>query len=250
LHCLEKGFRDIFVCVGGSASTDGGSGLLRALGALWLDGQGLELGLGGGALAEIAACDLAKLERWRDVSITVATDVRSPLTGELGAAYIFAPQKGAAPEDVLTLDHALSKFADVLEAATDRFVRNLPGAGAAGGTAFGLACALNARIVPGFDWVADLTDLEAKIAASDLVITGEGCLDEQSLVGKATGELAALCQHYGTPLWVVPGRSAQSTNWLDYGIERVVPVSGGPEANNSEPADADAIARTVAALFA
>ena len=220
-HCLASGFEKIMVCVGGSASTDGGAGLLTALGAKFLDDAGEELQSGGGALSRIRSCDLSALNQWRHVAISVITDVTVPLLGENGAAHIFGPRKGASAQQVLELDSALQQFADVLEKATLRSVRERSGAGAAGGTAFGLACALNAEIVPGFEWIAKLLDLEAKIQASDLIVTAEGALDTQSIVGKATGELAKMCQAYGRPLWAVPAVSREDVNWSEYGLTLV-----------------------------
>ena len=220
-HCLESGFEKIMVCVGGSASTDGGAGLLTALGARFFDHAGVELQAGGGALSRIKSCDLSALQKWHHVAISVITDVTVPLLGNNGAAHIFAPQKGASAQQVLELDCALQQFADVLEKATSVSMRDLPGAGAAGGTAFGLACALNAEIVPGFEWIAKMVQLEAKIEACDLVVTAEGALDTQSIVGKATGELAKMCRAYGRPLWAVPAVSRDDVNWSQYGLTLV-----------------------------
>jgi len=230
LNCLEAGYHDVIVCVGGSASTDGGAGLLTALGAKFLDKAGHAVPLGGGSLRKVSRCDLSALEKWNHTRIRVATDVTSPLLGRYGAASIFGAQKGATLAQVSILDQALKQFADVLESATGQYVRDVAGAGAAGGTGFGVACALNAEIVSGFQWLAAIVDLENKISQSDLVITAEGRLDHQSLVGKATGELVKLCQKYHKPLWVVPAVSEENIDWHQHGIELVVnaSVSGEP----------------------
>lgn len=243
-HCLERGMKDVVICVGGSASTDGGAGLLSALGARFLDREGIPLAPGGGALLQIAACDLQLLARWRDVRFRVATDVTSPLLGASGAAEVFAPQKGASPAQVIWLDTALTKYADVLEKASGRVVRFTLGSGAAGGTAFGLACALGAEIMPGFAWLSRLLQLEEKIATSDLVITAEGRLDQQSITGKATGELAKLCQVHAKPLWVVPAVVEPTLDWQQHHIALVAPTS-----KDSQPASFSTVSSAVADLF-
>jgi glycerate kinase len=244
MHCLERGMKDVVICVGGSASTDGGAGLLSALGAHFLDRDGNPLVAGGGALLQIDACDLHMLARWRDVRFRVATDVTSPLLGVSGAAEVFAPQKGANSAQVILLDTALAKYADVLEKCSGRLMRFTPGSGAAGGTAFGLACALGAEIMPGFAWLSRLLRLEEKIADTDLVITAEGCLDHQSITGKATGELAKLCLAHDKPLWVVPAVVDPNLNWRRHHIELVAPTSKGCQA-----ASFSTVSSTVADLF-
>lgn len=244
LDALQKGTKELIVCVGGSASTDGGAGALQALGAHFLDSNRMELAMGGGALSGIVRCDLSKLERWRSAQISVATDVTSPLLGEHGAAHIFAPQKGAGPYEVEQLEEALKRFANVLEKDTGKFVRNLAGSGAAGGTAFGLACALGAQIISGFEWLSEMADLENKIAACDLVVTAEGCLDHQSLTGKATGELAKMCTKLGKPLWAVPALVQKDLDWRSFGITRVI-----ESCSNGRAADALTIAAAMRAAL-
>lgn len=228
--CLASGMGQIVVAAGGSASTDGGTGALRALGARFLDAQANELPPGGGALVRLSACDLDALERWAGKArILVATDVTNPLLGKRGAARVYAPQKGASAEQVELLELALKRLADVLERQTGCRARRLPGSGAAGGTAFGLVCALAAEIIPGFKWLSALTGLESKVASADLVITGEGRLDEQSLSGKVIGELAALCRKHRKRLWALPARVQPGIDWSYFAIERVLPVARGAE---------------------
>jgi glycerate kinase len=161
------------------------------------------------------------LKRWSQASIRVATDVTSPLLGSYGAAHVFSPQKGAAPDQVAILEQSMERYADVMEAATGKNIRNAPGAGAAGGTAFGISCAFGTDIMRGFQWLSSLLGLEEKIGRSDLVITAEGRFDSQSLVGKATGELARLCKKHAKPLWVIPATSETDLDWKDYGVELV-----------------------------
>ncbi|MVA77594.1 glycerate kinase [Auraticoccus sp. F435] len=207
---LDAGAHEVVVGIGGSAMTDGGSGALRALGARVLDADGRDLPLGGLALRDAAAVDLSGLEpRLAHASISFACDVDSPLTGPHGAAVVFAPQKGADPALVAALDAALRRWAEVLREATGVDV-DVPGAGAAGGlpAAF-LACAplLGApvRLRNGFDLVADLLGLAEAVAGADLVLTGEGSLDAQSLRGKGPIGVADLAAGSGIDVLAVAG---------------------------------------------
>jgi glycerate kinase len=229
-RAYEAGCSTIDVAVGGSASTDGGMGALKALGAAFLGPNGTEIEqLGGAALAAIRSVDLIDVRAFaKYTKLRVLTDVGSPLLGPQGAAFVFAPQKGADDEQVKLLDSALENFANVLESASGKQCRQLPGTGAAGGTAFGLATALSAEIVGGFECVADLVGLSQRIDNSDLVITGEGCLDQQSLLGKVPGRISSLCKDKGKPLWVVAGRTEEPV--LSRDIEKLVvaaPSNGG-----------------------
>lgn len=240
--CLSTGTKNLVVCVGGSASTDGGMGLLSALGARFLDKSGKQVGNGGGALASIEVIDLSGLDSILEtVTIQVATDVSNPLLGPMGAAAIYAPQKGASPADVALLESGLKHFADLLEACTNRQIRDLPGSGAAGATAFGLVCALNAKLVSGFAWLCDLVELKEQIEQSDLVITCEGSLDYQSLHGKATGELARICCEFGKPLWAIPAIADPEVDWQKSGIEKVLPAVSRDR--KSVPASLDDVKR-------
>ncbi|MBG6179317.1 glycerate kinase [Arthrobacter sp. CAN_A1] len=184
---LDRGCTDIILGVGGSASTDGGAGVLAGLGAKLFDDDDADLPPGGAALASLARIDLTNLDpRLVTASITLASDVDNPLLGATGAAAVFGPQKGATAADVEELDAALTRFVTILGAAgpaVDEVV-TAPGAGAAGGVGFAALAVLNARRRPGIDVVLELTGLAGKLRDADLVITGEGSLDEQSLGGK------------------------------------------------------------------
>lgn len=225
-HCLAYSPASIYVCVGGSASTDGGAGALTAMGAKFLDAGGKPVKLGGGELCRIETCDLEELKKLllnKSISINVAVDVVNPLLGENGAARIFGPQKGANENDIIVLDRCLTRFADVLELATGSLdLRDAAGAGAAGGTAFGIAAATGATLIPGFAWLAKVLDLEKKINQCDVVITAEGRLDSQSISGKAIGELAKLCNTYGKPLWAFPAILQDDVDWPRYGIHKAI----------------------------
>lgn len=202
---LDAGCDRVVVGVGGSACTDGGAGLLQALGARLTDSRGREIGPGGAGLESLAAIDLSGLHpRLAGCSVEVACDIRSPLTGREGAALMFAAQKGASPSEVLRLDQALSHFAEVAVAAGFRGVAELPGAGAAGGCGFGLAL-LGARLVPGAALVCDLVRLDAAIRGASLVITGEGRLDTQTRTGKAPAEVGLRARAAGVACVAVCG---------------------------------------------
>jgi glycerate kinase len=207
---LDAGCRDIVLGVGGSACTDGGAGMLAGLGARFTDDAGVDLPLGGAALARIAAADLSDLDTRLDrAHLTLAADVDNPLTGPRGAAAVFGPQKGATPSDVEELDAALETFAAVLGAAMGpaaAAAKGLPGAGAAGGVGYA-ALALGARRRRGIDVVVEFTGLRGKLAGADLVVTGEGSLDAQSLSGKAPVGVAAEARALGVPVAAVCGRS-------------------------------------------
>ncbi|HEY9676569.1 MAG TPA: glycerate kinase [Drouetiella sp.] len=247
LDALSSNPKNLYICVGGSASTDGGAGMLAALGAKFLDKDGNAVGLGGGRLCAVESCDLSALETLLQQSkldsIKVAVDVVNPLNGDNGAAAIFGPQKGASAEDVRTLDGCLSHYAGVLEQATQRNCRHLPGSGAAGGTAFGAATAMRAELISGFSWLAFIMNLEAKVQDCDLVITAEGSLDSQSISGKAIGELSKLCAKHNKPLWAVPAVAQMDLDWQALGVHRVEPT-----AVNGKPANALSVRNTVRSL--
>lgn len=206
---LDDGVGEILVALGGSASTDGGAGLLVGLGARVRDAAGRPVGPGGRGLAAAASLELDGLDpRARAVRWSVACDVRNPLVGPEGAAAVFGPQKGATPRDVRTLDAALDRWADLLAEATGHDVRGTPGAGAAGGTAAALLAVLGAQLLPGSRLVADLAGLDQALAGADLVLTGEGALDGSSLQGKVVGAVldAAARAPGRPPVAVVAGR--------------------------------------------
>ncbi|WP_432506631.1 glycerate kinase [Kineococcus arenarius] len=204
---LDDGAREVVLAVGGSACTDGGAGLLAALGARLLDADGQDLPDGGGALARLHRVDLAGLDpRVREVRWTLAADVDNPLLGERGAAAVFGPQKGADPAQVAALDAALARFADALAAAGAPDAREAPGAGAAGGTGLVALGLLGARRRPGVEVVLDLVRWSERAAGAGLVVTGEGSFDEQSLGGKTPVGVARAAAALGAPVVVLSGR--------------------------------------------
>ncbi|MEZ0164336.1 glycerate kinase [Kineococcus sp. LSe6-4] len=206
-HALDAGARDVVLAVGGSASTDGGAGLLTALGGRLLDAAGDDLPDGGAALLDLDRVDLSGLDRrLGSTGFTLAADVDNPLLGPRGAAAVFGPQKGASPADVDLLDRALTRFADVLAAATGTDARDTPGAGAAGGVGFLALGLLGATRRPGVEVVLELAGWEHRTVGASLVITGEGSFDEQSLGGKTPVGVAAAAARVPAPVVVVSGR--------------------------------------------
>ena len=191
--------------VGGSACTDGGAGLLQALGGRVTDARGGDIGPGGGGLEDAAAIDLSEvLRRLAGRSIEVACDIRGPLLGPQGAAQMFSPQKGASAEDVARLERALAHFADLASNLGRGDLSTLPGAGAAGGCGFGLALA-GARLVPGAGAICDLVGLDAALDRATVAITGEGRLDSQTPTGKAPAEVAMRAAARGIPCIAIAG---------------------------------------------
>ena len=206
LQALDLGAEKIVLGLGGSASNDGGAGILQALGGQLLNAQGNELPVGGAALADLAAIDLSKLDkRCAAVEFIVACDVSNPLTGDNGASSIFGPQKGASPEMVELLDRALSHFADIAAQTTNIKQHKSPGFGAAGGAPLGLSLAFNIQIQAGIDIVLDLLKVDNALQGADLVITGEGQMDNQTLNGKTPFGIAKRAQARGIPVIAIAG---------------------------------------------
>ena len=205
---LDAGCRRIVLGVGGSAGTDGGAGMLQAVGAGLFDADGAEIGSGGAGLTRLAAVDLTGLHPGLAAAeVVLATDVDNPLTGPAGAAAVYGPQKGTSPDQVAELDEALGRYADLVAAATGRDLRNEPGAGASGGVGFAAIAVLAAQVRPGIEIVLELVDFDRVVAGADLVITGEGSLDEQTLAGKAPAGVAAAARRAGVPVIAVCGRN-------------------------------------------
>lgn len=203
---VDAGARRIILGIGGSASTDGGAGLLRGLGARLLDRSGHVVAEGGGVLGDVTTLDLRALRaRLAGVEVVVACDVDNPLTGPTGAAAVYGPQKGATPDQVAALDEALGHWADVVAQAAGVDQRDRPGAGAAGGVGFAALALLGAELRPGIGLVLDLVGFHPLLARADLVITGEGALDTQTLHGKAPAGVAAAARAAGVPVVAVCG---------------------------------------------
>ncbi|GAA1923503.1 glycerate kinase [Nocardioides lentus] len=212
---VDAGCTSVVLGVGGSSSTDGGVGLAIGLGARVLDAGGRPIPLGGIGLELAVELDLAPLrERLEGVTVRVASDVDNPLCGPRGAAAVYGPQKGATPGDVVRLDAALSRWADLVADAVGRDLRDAPGAGAAGGTGFAAMALLDADLRPGIETMLELADFETRVAGADLVVTGEGSLDAQSLHGKAPVGVASAAARHAVPVVAVCGVSSLSEQEL------------------------------------
>ncbi|ANJ10283.1 glycerate kinase [Streptomyces parvulus] len=228
---LDAGARSIVFGVGGSATTDGGAGMLAALGARFLDADGEPVAPGGGGLAALASADLSGLDpRLAEVELVLASDVDNPLTGPKGAPAVYGPQKGASPDDVAALDAALAHFAEVLAGTESVGARAAeyaasPGAGAAGGIGYG-ALLLGARFRPGIEVMLDVLGFAPALERAGLVVTGEGSLDEQTLHGKAPAGVAAAARAAGKEVVAVCGRLALPADALGRaGIRRAYPLT-------------------------
>ncbi|WP_079165774.1 glycerate kinase [Streptomyces sp. NRRL S-31] len=251
---LDAGARTIVFGVGGSATTDGGAGMLAALGARFLTEDGEPVPPGGGGLAELARADLSGLDpRLSSVELVLASDVDNPLTGPKGAPAVYGPQKGASPEDVAALDAALAHFAKVLEAEAGPRAAEYaasPGAGAAGGIGYG-ALLLGARFRPGIEVMLDVLGFAPALERASLVITGEGSLDEQTLHGKAPAGVAAAARAAGKEVVAVCGRLALSAEALaGAGIGAAYPLTSVEPDVSKCIADAGPILERVAARIA
>ena len=255
LAALDAGARHLIIGLGGSATVDGGAGLLQALGARLLDQQGERIGLGGAALAELACIDLSGLDRrLAACRIEVACDVDSPLCGPQGAAAMFGPQKGATPAMVALLDANLGHYAQLLTRATGRDVAAVPGSGAAGGLGAALLAAFDVQLQPGINIVAETVGLDAAIARADLVITGEGRLDAQTARGKAPFGVAQRAKRHGKPVIAIAGSlGKQSAALQALGFDAMFSVVDGPcsleQALRDAPDNLRRTAREVAALL-
>jgi glycerate kinase len=231
LAALDAGVTSVVLGLGGSATSDGGAGLLAALGIRFLDAEGVDLPRGGMALVRLARIDASGLDqRLADVALVVASDVTNQLTGPAGAAAVYGPQKGADERAVSELDAALAVLGEAIEAATGRAVAELPGAGAAGGTGVALLGFTNAILRPGFEVVAEMASLLAALGNADLVITGEGRADEQTLAGKTAMGVAQLARTAGVPVVLLCGGLGPGADLLETAglFELVQPILDRP----------------------
>lgn len=249
---LDAGVREVILGVGGSASTDGGAGMLQALGARLLDEHGADLPPGGGALARLATVDLATLHpALRDTALTLASDVNNPLLGDQGAAAIFSPQKGADEAMQAELEAALTHFAAKITEATGRDDTGLPGAGAAGGVGYAALAVLGASMRPGIEIVLDLADFPTLLTGADLVVTGEGALDLQTLLGKAPAGVARAARAAGVPVVALCGRALLTQDEATQaGLEAVYQLTDIESDPRVCMRDADRLLRELAAQVA
>jgi glycerate kinase len=230
LSALQSGARRIILGLGGSSTTDGGAGMMRALGVRFLDASGQELANGGGPLALLHRIDCTAMDaRIGETEFVVASDVDNPLCGASGAASVFGPQKGASPDDVRVLDAALKHYADIADLDRGTRAQTRAGAGAAGGLGYAAQTFLNAQFRPGVDVVAELGQLAAAIEGASLVITGEGRIDAQTLHGKTPAGVARIAQAAGVPVIALAGSLGEGYEALHAGgITASFSLASGP----------------------
>ena len=232
LHALDEGCRSFIIGIGGSATNDGGTGMLRALGCRFRKADGSEIALGAQELSELATIETEALDpRLKESHFSIACDVTNPLCGPSGASYIFAPQKGADPATVQKLDAVLAHLADMTAVTLGTDLRDQPGAGAAGGLGFAFASYLNGTLRPGVDIVLDAVLPESELRAADIVVTGEGRFDGQTAMGKAPVGIARRAKACGCKVIVLAGSvehsGARATQQNPPLIDAVFPILPG-----------------------
>ncbi len=229
LEAAASGSHKIVIGIGGSATNDGGAGMARALGYRFLDQDGRDLPDGGAALARLHHLEGQTDPRLVRPTVEVACDVRNPLLGTLGASAVYGPQKGATPAMVRELDLALARFADVVEGFVGRGIRDVPGAGAAGGLGAGLLAFLDARLRSGAEIVLEASRFDARVREADLVITGEGRVDAQSAYGKLTQAVTEAAQRANVPVMAIAGGTAAGYEALyAVGLDALELITDGP----------------------
>lgn len=229
-HALDMGCRNIIMGIGGSATNDGGAGMAAALGVRFLDESGKEIGFGGGALGMLRSIDITGADkRIAECKVAAACDVSNPLTGEKGASRVFGPQKGASEEMIDILDENLKNYGRILENALGISLMEIPGTGAAGGLGAGLLAFLHADLKRGVDIVIEATGLEEKLKGADLVITGEGMMDHQTIFGKTPYGVAEAAAKYGVPVVAIAGGIGDGAEILyEKGINSIFSIVNKP----------------------
>jgi len=227
---LDQGCRKMIIGIGGSATNDGGAGMVQALGVKLLDQEGKEIGFGGGELKKIIRIDTKYLDkRLSDTKVLVASDVNNPLCGPKGASRVYGPQKGATPEIIEELDKSLAYFAKLVKRDLHKDIKDIPGAGAAGGLGAGLMAFLNAELRPGIEIIIEVVKLDQAIRDADLVITGEGKIDSQTIYGKAPIGVAKIAKKYKIPVMAIAPIIGEDADIVyRYGIDFLVKISEPP----------------------
>lgn len=226
---LDKGFRNISIALGGSATNDGGMGAMAALGVKFLDNDGKELKGQGSDLAKVVKVDISGLHpAVKEAAFTVMCDVNNPLTGPDGATYTFGKQKGGTPEILDELEAGMKSYAKVAGEALGRDIDNLPGAGAAGGLGSAACGFLNATLKSGIETVLDLIDFDRMLEGVDVVVTGEGRIDWQSAFGKVPSGIGMRCKNKGIPaVAIVGGMGKGAEKIYEFGVESIIPTING-----------------------
>jgi len=230
LEALNEGFRNFIVGIGGSATNDAGAGMAQALGATLVDAEGKAIPFGGAALANLRAIDISKMDaRIENSQFMVACDVSNPLTGDEGASAVYGPQKGATPEMVTELDSALLNFAEIVRKDIGKDVSEISGAGAAGGLGAGMLAFMGAELKAGVDIVLETVQLREKLSGVDLVITGEGGMDFQTVYNKAPIGVARIAAEFNIPTVAIAGLLGQNFSIVhDHGIRAATSIVDGP----------------------
>ena len=241
LDALDQGYRDFIIGIGGSATNDAGAGMAQALGAKLLDSNGNELPFGGESLSKLNSINIDGIDtRIKESNFAIACDVNNPLTGPEGASAIYGPQKGATPEMVNTLDQALTNFAKIVEKDLGIKINNVEGSGAAGGLGGGLIAFLNGKLRKGVDIVLDFVDIDKALINTNLVITGEGQLDFQTIYNKAPIGVAKRAKHLGIPVIAISGSLGENFSVVhEHGIDAASSIVSKPmtleEASKNAP---------------
>lgn len=239
-HAIARGARRLMIAIGGSATNDGGMGMLSALGGRFYDAEGRLLAGAGGELLRAARADLSALPK---IDITIISDVTNPLLGPCGATYVYGPQKGADEAALAKLERGMENYASILGNRGD-----FPGAGAAGGVGYALCAVLGGRIKPGIDAVLDAIDFDARLEGVDLVVTGEGKLDGQTVrYGKAPAGVARRCAARGIPVIAVAGGLGEGAEaFYDIGLSSLLPILDGPRSLKSALENAEPLMKAAA----
>jgi glycerate kinase len=227
---LDQGCRKMIIGIGGSATNDGGAGMVQALGAKLLDKEGEEIGFGGGELKKVFRIDTKYLDnRLSETKVLIASDVSNPLCGPKGASRVYGPQKGATPEMIKKLDESLAYFAEIIKRDLNKDIKDILGAGAAGGLGAGLMAFLDAELRPGIEIIIEIVKLEQAIKDTDLVITGEGKIDSQTIYGKAPIGVAKIAKKYNVPVIAVAAIISDDADIVyQHGIDNLIKVSEPP----------------------
>jgi len=245
---LNQGCRKMIIGIGGSATNDGGAGMVQALGGHLLDQEQREIGFGGAELLNLKQIDISCMDSRVDkLKILVASDVKNPLCGPFGATKVYGPQKGATEKELIILERALTHFAYIIKKDLGKEVRDIPGAGAAGGLGAGLIAFLNAKLKPGIELVIETVKLEEAVKGSDLVITGEGKIDSQTAYGKVPVGVAKIAKKYRIPVMALGAIIEKDAEILhQFGIDFLIKVSDPPmELNASKKKKVDLIKNRV-----
>jgi glycerate kinase len=227
---LDEGCNKIIIGIGGSATNDGGTGMVRALGAKFLDRDGRDIPEGGGGLNQLNTIDLSGFDkRLKAVEVVVACDVSNPLTGPNGASFVYGSQKGGKEGDLEPLDKNLARYAAIIKSDLNIDITNVPGAGAAGGTGAALMAFMDGKLMNGIDLILETLEIEESVKGADLVITGEGKIDSQTLHGKTISGVARLAKKHGVPVIAICGKLGEDIEGLyDLGVTSIHSVTNRP----------------------